>query len=70
MDKGAWWATVRGGRKESDTTERVTHTHTPVKAPMELTLPSRYTAQSSPSRALLSPPPHPTDNCNSCAITD
>ena len=28
MDKGAWWATVRGGRKESDTTERVTHTHT------------------------------------------
>ena len=23
MDKGAWWATVLGGRKESDTTERL-----------------------------------------------
>ena len=21
MDRGAWWATVHGGRKESDTTE-------------------------------------------------
>ena len=27
MDRGAWWATVHGGHKESDTTER-THTHT------------------------------------------
>ena len=22
MDRGAWWATVRGGHKESDTTDR------------------------------------------------
>ena len=28
MDRGAWWATVHGGHKESDTTERArTHTH-------------------------------------------
>ena len=27
MDRGAWWATVGGGHKELDTTER-THTHT------------------------------------------
>ena len=27
MDRGAWWATVGGGYKELDTTER-THTHT------------------------------------------
>ena len=26
MDRGAWWATVHGGHKESDTTEH-THTH-------------------------------------------
>ena len=24
MDRGAWWATVHGGRRESDTTERLT----------------------------------------------
>ena len=24
MDRAAWWATVPGGRKESDTTERLT----------------------------------------------
>ena len=24
MDRGAWWATVHGGHKESDTTERLT----------------------------------------------
>ena len=23
MDRGAWWATVRGGAKESDTTEQL-----------------------------------------------
>ena len=33
MDRGAWWATVHGGHKESDMTERLsthrhTHTHT------------------------------------------
>ena len=27
MDRGAWWATVHGVARESDTTER-THTHT------------------------------------------
>ena len=27
MGRGAWWATVHGGHKESDTTE-FTHTHT------------------------------------------
>ena len=27
MGRGAWWATVHWGHKESDTTERV-HTHT------------------------------------------
>ena len=27
MDRGAWGATVHGGHKESDTTERLTHTH-------------------------------------------
>ena len=27
MDRGAWWATVQGGRKESDTTERLSTTH-------------------------------------------
>ena len=27
MDRGAWQATVQGGRKDSDTTEDV-HTHT------------------------------------------
>ena len=26
MDRGAWWATVQGGHKESDTTEGLTHT--------------------------------------------
>ena len=26
MDRRAWWATVHGGRKESDTTERLTRT--------------------------------------------
>ena len=26
MDRGPWWATVHGGRKEWDTTERLTHT--------------------------------------------
>ena len=24
MDRGAWWATVHGGHKESETTERLT----------------------------------------------
>ena len=28
MDGEAWWATVHGGLKESDTTEQLTHTHT------------------------------------------
>ena len=27
MDRGAWRATVHGGHKESDMTERLTHTH-------------------------------------------
>ena len=30
MDKGAWWGTVHGGHKESDTTEQLsprTHIH-------------------------------------------
>ena len=27
MDRGAWWATVHGGHKKSDTTEWLTHTH-------------------------------------------
>ena len=26
MDRGAWWATVHGGHKVLDTTERLTHT--------------------------------------------
>ena len=30
MDRGAWWATVHGVTKESDTTE---HAHTPVTRP-------------------------------------
>ena len=25
MDRGAWWAIVHGGHKESDTTEQLTH---------------------------------------------
>ena len=25
VDRGAWWATVQGGRKEWDTTERLNH---------------------------------------------
>jgi len=25
MDRGAWWATGHGGRKESDMTEELTH---------------------------------------------
>ena len=28
MDRGALWAIVHGGHRESDTTERLTHTHT------------------------------------------
>ena len=28
MGRGAWWATVLGGHKESDMAERLTHTHT------------------------------------------
>ena len=28
MDKGAWWATVHGGRKKLDTTDRL-HFHFP-----------------------------------------
>ena len=28
MDRGAWWATVHGGHKESEMTE---HTHTKLK---------------------------------------
>ena len=27
MDRGAWWATVHGGHKESDTTERLSTTY-------------------------------------------
>ena len=27
MDSGAWWATVPGGHKESDTTEVTEHAH-------------------------------------------
>ena len=27
MDRGAWWATVRGAAKELDTTERLNHHH-------------------------------------------
>ena len=27
MDRGAWWATVHGGHKESDKTERLTNTN-------------------------------------------
>ena len=39
MDRGAWWATVDGGRKESDMTKRLSHTHTQVfKADAEKTL--------------------------------
>ena len=28
VDRGAWWASVRGGRKESGTTEMTEHSHT------------------------------------------
>ena len=28
VDRGAWWAIVHGAAKESDMTERLTHTHT------------------------------------------
>ena len=28
MDRGAWWARVHGGHKESDTTEATEHAHT------------------------------------------
>ena len=28
MDRGAWWATVHGSHKESDTTKQLLHTHT------------------------------------------
>ena len=28
LDRGAWWVTVHGGRKESDMTKQLTHTHT------------------------------------------
>ena len=28
VDRGAWWAIVHGAAKESDRTERLTHTHT------------------------------------------
>ena len=27
MDRGAWWATVQGGRKVSDTTNRLSTAH-------------------------------------------
>ena len=27
MDRGAWWATVRGGCRESDPTEATEHAH-------------------------------------------
>ena len=30
VDRGAWWATVHGGCKESDTTERHTDRHTDI----------------------------------------
>ena len=33
-DRGAWWATVHGGRKELDTTEQThTHAHKIVQSP-------------------------------------
>ena len=30
MDRGAWWTTVHGDCKESDTTEWLSHTHTQI----------------------------------------
>ena len=39
MDRGAWWATVPWGHKESDTTERLTHTHTHTQILSDIVIP-------------------------------
>ena len=39
MDRGAWWATVHGGPKESDTTDHThTHTHTHTQATTSISI--------------------------------
>ena len=39
MDRGAWWVTVHGGPKESDTTEHThTHTHTHTQATTSISI--------------------------------
>ena len=46
MDRGAWWAMVHGVEKEVDTTEQLTHTHTPTpNSPAVLPHPSHQTPQ-------------------------
>ena len=45
MDRGAWWATVHGGRKESDTTERLsTAQYHLIFIISQLTPPNTFTA--------------------------
>ena len=42
MDRGAWWSTIHGVTKESDTTEMTEHTHRRTQ------LPPPYQLQASP----------------------
>ena len=50
MDRGAWWATVHGGHKESDTTERLTTKKTILLKRPKAAAPSR--SAQSPSESL------------------
>ena len=58
VDRGAWWASVHGGHKESDMTEH-THTHTQC---LINSLQSFFTSDSAESHSLQGKHLHPIDS--------
>ena len=63
MDRGAWWATVHGGRKESNTTEQLTLSLDAVKPPSTPLSHRESKRSASQHTAFPHTPPHPFWKC-------